>query len=171
MKKRNIYLVGFMGAGKSTIAKELSKQLGYELLSTDALIVDREGKEITDIFKDEGEIYFRKVEKEVVNSVSQKTKVIIDCGGGIVLDPENISNLKKRGIVIYLSATPESIFSRVKDHTHRPLLNVDDPMRVIIDLLGKRQPFYEQANYIINTDNRSIQDVCLEIINILKSNE
>lgn len=166
MKKKNICLVGFMGAGKSTIARQLSSALGYEVLSTDAMIVEQEGREISEIFKKEGEPYFRKVEKAMVRKVSALEKVIVDCGGGVVLDPENLSCLKQTGMVIYLSATPESIYERVKNHTHRPLLNVENPMQVICDLLDKRQAFYAQASYTIDTDNRNLNDICAEIISL-----
>jgi len=169
MKEHNISLVGFMGAGKSRIAKELAAKLKTEAISSDERIVEKEGLSIAEIFKDKGEIYFRKLEKDIIAQLSKLKGSIIDCGGGVVLDPENISNLKRNGVVLYLSATVETIYNRIKDDDSRPLLNVEDPKAVISDLLDKRQSFYEQANFIVNTDNRSIASICDEIINIFNS--
>ena len=117
MQEKNICLVGFMGAGKTTIAQALSHKMQRQVISTDALIIEKEGREINDIFQKDGEAYFRKVEKDVVKEISGYGGVIVDCGGGIVLDSENISRLKQNGIIFYLSATPETIYKRVKNQT------------------------------------------------------
>ncbi len=169
MKKKNICLVGFMGAGKSRIGQRLAQLTGYSIVSTDSMIIEKEGREIADIFKNRGESYFRQIEKTIVAKTSRMQGVIIDCGGGVVLDPINIANLKANGIVFYLSATPETIYNRVKSESHRPLLNVSNPMDAIRDLLDKRQSFYEQANIIIHTDDRTVEDICLEITNIIQN--
>jgi len=118
---KNIVLVGLMGAGKSTVAQILAKKLRKKVFSTDDIIVEREGRPITEIFRDSGEPHFRKVEKVVVAEVAGKKGVIIDCGGGVVLDPENVSNLKKGGIVFYLAASAEVIFARIQ---HLSLIHI-----------------------------------------------
>jgi shikimate kinase len=171
MQEKNICLVGFMGSGKTTIAQALAHKMQRQVISTDVLIIEKEGREINDIFQKDGEAYFRKVEKDVVKEISGYGGVIVDCGGGVVLDSENISRLKQNGIVFYLSATPETIYKRVRNQTHRPLLNVADPMQVVRDLLDKRESFYEQANFTIPTDSRSLDDVCTEILSIYKGNQ
>ncbi len=104
MNTKNIILVGFMGSGKSLTSNKLAGALGREVYSTDQLIEKREGRGITEIFRDSGESYFRKVEKEVVKDASKENGIILDCGGGVVLDPENITHLKKNGLIFYLSA-------------------------------------------------------------------
>ncbi|MGB3057214.1 MAG: shikimate kinase, partial [Candidatus Omnitrophota bacterium] len=96
---KNIVLVGFMGTGKTTIAKVLARSLGKKYVNTDDLIESREKKSINDVFKDDGEAYFRKVEKEVIKEASRQADQVIDAGGGVVLDPENMENLRMTGIV------------------------------------------------------------------------
>ena len=164
---KNISLVGFMGAGKSTISKALALKLDRQRFSSDDLIEAKEKRTIPDIFQTSGEKHFRKVEKQVIKEISQKKGIILDCGGGVVLDPENISNLKKDGIVVFLSASPKVIFDRVKDSTHRPLLQVENPLLRIEELLEQRTAFYDQADFTIDTNSKNIDDICQEIITLL----
>lgn len=153
-----------MGAGKSVTAKKLADLLKRTLVSTDELIVQREGRTINDIFKDSGEPYFRRVEKAVVAEVSQQDNLVIDCGGGVVLDQDNIVNLRKQGVVFYLSAPAEVIYQRVKDQGHRPLLKGENPRAKIQELLNSRQGRYRQAaHHTIDTSNKSIEQVVNEI--------
>ena len=166
--KNNVVLIGFMGAGKSMVSRRLSLQLKKEVVSTDELIVEREGRPITEIFAQSGEPYFRALEKKVVSEVAARKGVIIDCGGGVVLDPENLAFLKQTGVVFYLSATHEKIYQRIKDQTHRPLLNVPQPLARLEELLIKRQAFYEQADYIIDTNDNDWERVCEDIEMIVK---
>jgi len=163
----NIVLIGFMGAGKTVLARHLSARLKRKVISTDEQIIEREQKSIEDIFREDGEPYFREIEKAVVQEAAQKHNVIIDCGGGVILDPANISALKKTGVIFYLSATPSEIYRRIKDQTHRPLLHVDDPLRQIEDLLKQRACFYAQADHAISTDGKSPQMVCQDIIDVM----
>lgn len=164
---KNIVLVGFMGAGKSVVGKKLATLLKRKLVSTDVLIVEREKRPISDIFKDSGEPYFRAVEKETVAEVSKRTDLIIDCGGGVVLSRENLNNLKENGIVIYLKAGAEVILERVKHEKHRPLLNVPDPKAKINELLSIRQSYYEQAHHTIDTSTKTPEEVAREILKLL----
>ncbi|MCK5579642.1 MAG: shikimate kinase [Candidatus Omnitrophica bacterium] len=165
--KTNIVLTGFMGAGKSLVAQTLSAHLDRLVFSTDELIIKREGRPITEIFADSGEDYFRKVEREVVEEVSQKENIIIDCGGGVVVNPENAANLKKGGTVFYLKASPQVIYDRIKTQAHRPLVNVEDPMAKIQELLSFREEFYVKADHVIITDILSIEQVCEEVVTLL----
>ncbi len=155
----NIVIVGFMGTGKTVIAKKLSKELGKKYVSTDDIIEKREGKKITEIFQGNGEAYFRKTEKEVVKEVSRKADQVIDAGGGVVLDKENMANLKKGGVIICLWADPETILERTRSHGHRPLLNVADPLGKIKELLESRRPFYEKADFHVDTTKGKIDSV------------
>ena len=164
---KNIVLTGFMGAGKTLLSKHLSARLQREVVSTDDLIEKMEGKPITEIFREQGESYFRECEKKVVADIAQKEGVIVDCGGGIVLAAENIANLKKNGIVFYLSASPAVIYERIKDQTHRPLLQVEDPKAKIEELLEKRESFYNQADYVIDTNRDDWNQIAQEIVDIM----
>ncbi len=162
----NISLIGFMGVGKSTVAKRLGELLDREVISTDIFIEKEEGRSIPEIFRDSGEAYFRKIETKIVKQISSGHNLIIDCGGGVVLNSENVSNLRKNGILICLSASIDTIYERVKFDTNRPLLKVVNPKEEIKRLLEFRMPFYNQADYIVSTDNKSIDEVCAEIIKL-----
>ncbi len=165
--QKNIVLIGFMGAGKSLVAKALAKRLKRKVVSTDVLIEKRERKTIAKIFAEQGEPYFRGVEKKVISEIAPENNRIIDCGGGVVLDQENILNLKKNGILFYLKADPEVIWERIKSQQTRPLLKTDNPKVKIEELLEKREPFYRQADYIIDANDQSIEPVCREIISLI----
>jgi len=160
-----------MGAGKSLISKRLAKLTKKKVVSTDQLIEEREGKKIPEIFQDSGEAYFRKVEKGIIAMVAKQNELIIDCGGGVVLDPENLAHLKARGIVFYLSATPEEIYRRVKNEDHRPLLRTERPQERIEELLAKRKSFYEQADHMVETNQRPPDDICQEILDIMQGSQ
>ena len=161
---KNIVLIGFMGSGKSMIARELGIRLKAQVVATDALIEDREGKPIQEIFKSKGEAYFRDLETEIIKEVSLRRGIIIDCGGGVVLRKENLKLLKTNGIVFYLQATPEVIYQRIKNEGHRPLLKVPDPLGRIKELLQQRLPLYNQADHIIDANDASIEGPVVEIL-------
>lgn len=161
---QDIYLVGFMGTGKTAVGRYLAKSLGLELVDIDDLIVKKEGRSISDIFAQSDEPYFRKAEKEVLKEVAAKTRQVVDCGGGIVIDPENIMIMKQSGRLICLSARPEVILERTKRHSHRPLLNVADPLAKIKELLEARKPYYEKADFTVDTSDLTIQQVAEKIL-------
>ncbi|UCB57803.1 MAG: shikimate kinase [Candidatus Omnitrophota bacterium] len=165
----NIVLVGFMGTGKTAIGKLLAKKLEMKYISTDELIEHKERRSINDIFKKSGEPYFRRVEKEVVKKVAELDKFIIDAGGGVVLDKENIQNLKRNGKIICLAATSDVILERTKRYYHRPLLNTKNPKEKIEELLKNRAPFYAQADVTIDTTNMTPEEVVQEIENRLEN--
>ena len=165
---KNIVLVGFMGSGKSLTSNKLAGALNRKIVSTDKLIEQRERRTITNIFRDSGEAYFRQIEKETVKQVSEQTGIIIDCGGGVVLDPENVENLKKNGRVFYLSAPPERIYNNIKSQKHRPLLNVEDPQAKIGELLQARKPYYEKADIVIDAD-KSINQIAEDILEVVNN--
>ncbi len=164
MLQKNIVLIGFMGSGKSMVARRLAKILKRDVVSLDELIEAKEGRPIKRIFEESGEAYFRDREKEVVTEVAGKESLVIDCGGGVVLNPQNLAKLKANGILILLSATTETIYKRVKDKASRPLLNVKDPKTRINELLKERNPLYAQADYTVTTDNKTVEETCREII-------
>lgn len=167
----NISLIGFMGAGKTVVANKLAVALGRQLVSIDAMIVDKERRSINEIFSKEGELYFRSLEKETINDVTSRDDLVIDCGGGVALDQDNIRRLKDNGVVIYLKARSGTIYNRVKSDRHRPLLNVDDPEAKIHELLLSREPFYLKADAVIDTDDKSVDDVVQEVVSFIKARQ
>lgn len=168
---KNIVLVGFMGTGKTAVAKLLSKRLRMRYVSTDELIEKREKQPIADIFAKKGEEYFRQAEEKVVKDVSSMKDIVIDAGGGVVIKEENIKKLKKNGIIICLTATADVILERTKGYKHRPILNVDEPKKKIEELLLARTPYYKKANYTIDTSKASVKEVVEKIERILENEE
>lgn len=162
--KKNIVLVGFMGSGKSMIARQLAQQLKVELVSTDDMIEAKEGQTIHEIFRSKGEPYFRNLEQGIIKEVSLRKGIIIDCGGGAVCAKENLQYLKTNGIVFYLQATPEVIYQRIKNEKHRPLLNTPDPLGCIKELYQQRLPLYSQADFTIDANMASIEGPVVEIL-------
>lgn len=163
----NIYLIGFMGVGKSTVAKELSKKLDYKLIDTDDEIVAREGRSISDIFRKKGEEYFRSLERELIEKLSADDNLIVSCGGGIIKSDDNIDNMRASGHVILLDASPEVIYTRVKDNNTRPLLRKNPGINGIKKLLEERRPMYDRAFTHKVDANRSVKQVADDIIGIL----
>lgn len=161
---KNIYLVGFMGSGKSVVGKLLAKKLGRKFLDLDSLIEHKVGKKISDIFSQDGEAFFRTLEKEVVRDVVRKQALVVACGGGVVADKENLDMLKKSGVVVCLTVRPEVVYKRCKDTCARPLLNVAEPQKDIERLLALRTPFYAQAHFSVDTSDITPEEAALEII-------
>ncbi len=163
----NIYLVGFMGTGKTSVGKELAKSKKWQFIDLDELIELKEKKSILDIFAKEGEPYFRRIEKKILKEVSAEKKFVVACGGGIVLNKENIKIMKETGVMICLTATAEVILNRTSGYIHRPLLNVADPKKQIELLLKLRSPFYTQADKIIDTSKFGVKEIVRIILKII----
>jgi len=164
-----IALIGFMGSGKTTVGKKLSKKMAIPFVDTDEMIVEREGKSIPEIFEQDGEAYFRNCEKEILQTIiNTPGKQIISCGGGMAINDANRSLLKEHCLVLWLYATPEATVKRINLES-RPLLNVENPLEKAINLFGERKPFYAKASDVIfNTekfDAESISDKIIDEIN------
>lgn len=160
----NIYLVGFMGTGKTSVGSQLAKKTNRQFMDLDELIELRERRTIPDIFASEGEPYFRRVEKRALKEVSSQEKFVVACGGGIVIDHENIKIMKETGVIICLTATAEAILKRTSGYAHRPLLNVKDPKKQIELLLKLRAPYYARADKTIDTSRISVEEVVKKIL-------
>jgi 3-dehydroquinate synthase len=160
-----IVLTGFMGTGKTSVGEELSRRLRYPLIDTDVLIEEREGKPISLIFKENGEDYFRNVERAVVKEISSMNNVVISTGGGVIKDQRNVENLSRMGIIIWLKAEPGIILKRVMlDGGKRPLLEVEEPLNEISRLLKEREGFYQRSDMSLETDYITPGEAALEII-------
>ncbi|MCX5695673.1 MAG: shikimate kinase [Candidatus Omnitrophica bacterium] len=168
---KNIYLVGFMGTGKSAVGSELAKNKKWRFVDLDELIELKERRSIPDIFAQAGEPYFRRVESKVLKEVAKEKNFVVGCGGGIVIDERNIKIMKKSGIVICLSAEPAVILKRVSGSTHRPLLNVKNPKERIGLLLKLRSPYYALADKTIDTSKFSVKEVVAKILKLLPGNK
>lgn len=163
--KENLFLIGFMGAGKSTVARKLSEQLGMDLIEMDERIVTEQGMSINDIFARYGESHFRDIESQLVVTIGEEGGKIVSCGGGVVVRPENTENMKAHGRIIYLTATPETIYERVKNGTDRPILNGHMNVEYIAGLMAKRADLYDGAADVkIATDGKSVDEIVAEIM-------
>jgi dihydroorotase len=167
----NIILMGFMGTGKTTVGKKLAEKLNMEFLDMDHVIEARAGKPISRIFAEEGEPHFRKLERELTMELSARQGLVVGCGGGVVLNPDNISDYQKTGLVVCLTASPETIFKRTAKHSHRPLLEEKDRKQRIIDLLGKRRSLYASIPHQIDTDALPPAQVVKAILSLFKKSQ
>jgi shikimate kinase len=164
----NLALVGFMGTGKSSVGRLVAEKLGFDFLDTDECVETRAGKSITRIFADDGEAAFRRLESDVVRSLEQRRNLVIATGGGLAANPGCLASLKTHALIVCLWASPEAIWDRVRHQTHRPLLLTEDPLARIRQLLIEREPYYRQADLLLNTEWRSPRQLALIIINQLQ---
>ena len=165
MSKRNIILVGFMGTGKTVTGGVLARRTGMKLVDMDNLIAERRGKTIPEIFAQDGEPAFRVLERELVKELSARSDLIISTGGGIVLNPDNIADFEKSGLVICLTASPDVIFQRVEKDTNRPLLSGDKKAQIYA-LLEKRRPLYAAIAHGIHTDRLTDEQTADRILEL-----
>jgi len=160
----NLALVGFMGTGKTSVGRLVAEQLNFEFLDTDELIQAKTGRTIADIFSHDGEAAFREMERQVVIDLASRHKVVISTGGGLPTNQENLAKLKSYALVVCLWSSPERIWERVRHQSHRPLLHDSDPQQKIRDLLRVRDPFYKQADVLMNTDIRNLKEVAQQVV-------
>ncbi len=161
----NIVLVGFMGSGKSTVGRMLARQLRFRFLDTDKLVEEREGMTIPEIFAQRGEAHFRECETAALDSVRGLQGHILATGGGIVTVPGNIPLLRALGLVVLLKADPEEIYRRVSRNSERPLLQVEDPRKRVLDMMAERQPLYESvAHFQVDSTRLRHEDVTAKIV-------
>lgn len=159
--KENIALIGFMGSGKTTVGRFLAKQLDMKFVDVDKVISAREKKSISDIFQEKGEQYFRQKERELTLEEASKNNAVISTGGGVIIDNENIKNLKKTCFMVYLDADLDCVYERVKDSKHRPLLQNIPNLKEHLELLMEKRSFLYQisADFRISiTSQSNLQD-------------
>jgi shikimate kinase len=164
-EKRNIFLIGPMGAGKSTIGRHLASQLHMQFFDTDSEIERRTGADIAWVFDVEGEAGFRVREETVIDDLTQQQGIVLATGGGSIKSKESRNHLSARGIVVYLETTIDKQVARTQRDKRRPLLQTDDPREVLVDLASERNPLYEEiADYRVKTDDQSAKAVANQII-------
>lgn len=168
--KRNVTLIGMMGCGKSTAAKELAKVLtDFTLVDIDSEIEKSCCKKISEIFLKYGEPHFRLLESNKIKQFTKKDNQIISAGGGAFENPENRRLFLENSTVIYLKASPENIYERIKAETHRPLLKKNFSIEKISHILSLREKNYQNAHYTIDTDNKTPYDIVQEISGVLNA--
>ncbi len=163
--EKNIMLIGFMGAGKTTVSRELTRLTGKSEVDMDAYIVQNEGRSINEIFEKQGEAYFRQLETKYLGEIQKNSGYIVSCGGGAVLKDENVRLMKENGVIILLTATPETTLLRVQNSKDRPILNGNMNIEFITQLMDKRKDRYlEVADIIVETDNKAVRAIADEIL-------
>ena len=160
----NLYLVGFMGTGKTTIGRLVAQRIGFELIDSDAEIERAQGKSIAEIFSSQGEPAFRAMERHFIEAEHPLARQVVSCGGGLVVQPGMLEVLLQRGVVICLHASLETILARTARHRTRPLLNVADPDAQIRALYAAREPIYRRSGSMILTDSRPLHDIVAHVV-------
>jgi shikimate kinase len=164
----NLYLVGFMGTGKTTVSRILAARLGHRWMDSDHEIERIQGRPISEIFATDGEAAFRKMERDFIEAGHPAERTVIACGGGLVIQPGMLESLQRRGVVICLHATVETILRRTAGNRTRPLLDVEDPEKRIRDLYAVRDPIYRRSGSVILTDNRPQIDVVQHVLRVYR---
>lgn len=163
-EKSNIYLIGFMGCGKTSVSLAMHKKYGKTVVEADDIIVEKVGMSINEIFAQHGEEYFRDQETAVLVDMADQKDVIVSCGGGMILRPQNVSLMKENGVIVLLDATPETILERLKDDDSRPKLRGRKTVEGIQELKSKRAAAYAgAADLTIDTDGKTIEEVAEEL--------
>ena len=162
----NLYLVGFMGTGKSTVGRAVAQRVGFTCLDSDHEIERKQGKEIPAIFAERGEAAFRVMEREFIEGGHPITRTVIACGGGLVVQPGMLARLKAHGVVVCLHASVETILARTSRQKNRPLLNVEDPEARIRKLFAEREPIYRSSGSVILTDGRPMNDIIAHVLRV-----
>ena len=164
----NLALIGFMGTGKTSVGRLVADLLHFDYVDTDEMIQAGTGRTITDIFQTDGEAAFRALEAQVVGDLASRKKTIISTGGGLPTHAGNLASLKAHALVLCLWASPEKIWERVRNQSHRPLLHDPNPQAKIRELLAAREPFYRQADVLLNTDLRGLREVAQQAVHQYK---
>lgn len=160
----NLYLVGFMGTGKSTVGRAVAGKIGFTLLDSDHEIEQSHGKTIPDIFAQDGEPAFRVMERNFIEHGHPAERTVVACGGGLVVQPGMLEALRTRGVVICLHASIETILARTARHRNRPLLDVEDPEARVRKLYAEREPVYRNSGTLILTDSRPLHDIAAHVV-------
>jgi shikimate kinase len=162
----NLYLVGFMGTGKTTVGRAVAQRLGFACVDSDHEIERMQGKTIPEIFAQEGEPAFRLMEREFIAGGHPPARAVIACGGGLVVQPGMSEELRRRGVVVCLHASLETVLERAGRHNNRPLLQVANPQERVRTLFEQREPIYRRAGTLVLTDSRPLREVVAHVVRI-----
>lgn len=162
----NLYLVGFMGTGKTTVGRAIAHKTGFNVLDSDHEIERLQGRTIPDIFAQQGEPAFRAMEREFIEHGHPAERTIVACGGGLVVQPGMLDLLKAKGVVVCLHASLETILARTARHRNRPLLAVEDPEERIRTLYAAREAVYKQSGTLILTDARPLHEIVSHVMRV-----
>jgi shikimate kinase len=162
----NLYLVGFMGTGKTTVGRAIGQKIGFEVIDSDHEIERLQGKSIPEIFAQDGEPAFRAMERAFIESGHPAQRTIVACGGGLVVQPGMLERLKAKGVVVCLHASLETILDRTARHRNRPLLAVENPEERIRTLYAAREAIYRRSGTLILTDSRPLQDIVAHVLRV-----
>ena len=155
----NLYLVGFMGTGKSTVGRAVAHKLGFHMVDSDHEIERQQKKTIPEIFAQEGEAAFRAMERAFIEGGHTGERTVVSCGGGLVVQPGMLGMLQSRGVVVCLHASVETILARTSRQQNRPLLVAENPEERIRTLFAQRESIYRQSGTVILTDSRPLMDI------------
>jgi shikimate kinase len=164
----NLYLVGFMGTGKSTVGRQVAKQLGFQFLDSDHEIERGQGKAVSRIFAEDGEARFRALEREFIAQGHPTEKCVIACGGGLVVPEGMLELLRQRGVVICMHAPIETILQRTMHANHRPLLQVENPEQRLRDLYAQREAIYRRTGTMVLTDSRPLREIAAHVMRVYR---
>lgn len=164
----NLYLVGFMGTGKSTVGRQLAKQMNFQFVDSDQEIERVQGKPVSAIFAEQGEAAFRTMEREFVERGHPAHGCVVACGGGLVVPPGMLELLRHRGVVICLHAPIETIIERIMHTTHRPLLQAEDPAQRLRDLYAQREALYRRTGTMVLTDRRPLREIAAHVLRVYR---
>jgi shikimate kinase len=164
----NLYLVGFMGTGKSTVGRQVAKQLGFQFLDSDHEIERGQGKAVSKIFSEEGEARFRALEREFIESGHPADRCVIACGGGLVVPDGMLDLLRRKGVVVCMHAPIETILQRTMHTNHRPLLQVENPEQRLRDLYAQRESIYRRTGTMVLTDRRPLREIAGHVLRVYR---
>lgn len=165
----NLYLIGFMGVGKSSVGRYVARRLGMTFIDSDHAIEEKAGMPITAIFEKQGEPAFRKMERDFIESGHPAKGCVISCGGGLPIEPGMRELLLSRGVVICLFASEKTILERTSANNRRPMLNVEDPVKRARELMARRMPIYMATGTGISTENRNLPEISEHVIRIYRA--
>lgn len=164
----NLYLVGFMGTGKSTVGRLVARQIGFEFVDSDHEIERLQGKPVSQIFAEQGEAAFRAMEREFIDSGHPVKKCIVSCGGGLIVPPGMLELLRSRGVIICMHAPIDTILQRTMHATHRPLLAVENPEQRLRELYAQREALYRRSGTMVLTDKRPLREIAAHVLRVYR---
>ena len=164
----NLYLVGFMGTGKSTVGRILARQIGFRFLDSDHEIERTQGRAVSKIFAEDGEVKFRELEREFIERGHPATGCIVACGGGLVVPAGMLELLRSRGVVICMHAPLETILERTRHTTHRPLFQVENREQRVRELFAAREEIYRRTGTMVLTDRRPMKEIAAHVLRVYR---